>query len=76
MSQQIKPTNSDAVWHNVGNIAPPPHKKKYIYNYKYIKLLVIVTSIVDFHSFLLWLGCGSSLTSGNFACPISLNMGD
>ena len=32
--------------------------------------------IVDFHSFLVWLGCGSWLTSQHFACPISLNLGD
>ena len=35
-----------------------------------------IFSIVAFHSFLVWLGCGSSLTSQHFACPISLNLGD
>ena len=35
-----------------------------------------VTIIVAFHSFLVWLGCGSSLTSQHFACPVSLNLGD
>ena len=32
--------------------------------------------IVAFHSFLVWLGCGSSLTSQHFDSPISLNLGD
>ena len=32
--------------------------------------------IVAFHSFLVWLGCGSSLASQYFASPVSLNLGD
>ena len=32
--------------------------------------------IVAFHSFLVGLGCGSSLTSQHFGCPVSLNLGD
>ena len=32
--------------------------------------------IVAFHSLLVWLGCGSSLTSQHFGCPVSLNLGD
>ena len=37
---------------------------------------VLPYSIVAFHSFLVWLGCGSSLTSQHFASPISLNLED
>ena len=33
-------------------------------------------SIVAFYSFLVWLGCGSSLTSQYFDSLISLNLGD
>ena len=33
-------------------------------------------AIVAFHSFLVWIGFGSSLTSQHFACPISLNLGN
>ena len=34
-----------------------------------------IIPIVAFHSFLVWLGCDSSLASQNSACPISLNLG-
>ena len=36
----------------------------------------VVEYIVALHSFLVWLGCGSSLTSQDFGSPISLNLGD
>ena len=41
-----------------------------------VVVVVVLMVIVDFHSFLVWLGCGSSLTSQHFACPVSLNLGD
>ena len=42
----------------------------------YYWLLLTTNTIVVFQSFLIWLGCGSSLTSQHLACPISLYLGD
>ena len=49
---------------------PSKAPKKTLYKKVYPK------TIVDFHTFLVWLGCGSSLTSQHFACSISLSLGD